>query len=419
MDIKLVEKFVREIELFRGLTDDEFVTLSQRMVEKTYKVGDFLFHENGPREDVFVIFDGHVELLKTNVYGVETRLAYFGKGDFLGEGSLSYDNPHSTSSRALEPTVVYSINHDFFTANPDATLKIFSNIARIISRRMRNANARMTSSAAQYESGKTRHEHDLLGDRNVPAEAYYGVQTLRAVENFNISGVTLNFFPALIEGLAMVKHAAALANNDLGLMDDKVTDAICKACEELVQGKFHNHFVVDMIQGGAGTSTNMNANEVIANRALEIMGYEKGQYEHCHPNNHVNLSQSTNDAYPTSVKIALINSNKKLIEVLRMLIESFDNKSKEFANVIKMGRTQLQDAVPMTLGQEFGAYAATLTEEIERLEQNAKLFLEVNMGATAIGTGICSDPDYADKVIAHLRKVTGMPIVNSDRKSVV
>ncbi len=413
MDIKLVEKFVREIELFRGLTDDEFVTLSKRLVEKNYKVGEFLFHENGPREDVFVIFEGRVELFKSNAYGVETRLAYFNKGDFLGEGSLGSDSPHSTTARALEPTAVYSINRDFFTENPAASFKVFSNIARVISRRMRNANARMTSSAAQYESGRTRHEHDLLGDRNVPFEAYYGVQTLRAIENFNISGVTLCFYPAIIEGLAKVKHAAALANNELGLMDDNITSAICKACEEIADGKFHNHFIVDMIQGGAGTSTNMNANEVIANRALEILGYSKGEYDYCHPNNHVNLSQSTNDAYPTSVKIALINSNKKLIEVLRMLIGSFENKAKEFGHVIKMGRTQLQDAVPMTLGQEFGAYAATLSEEIDRLEQNAKLFLEVNMGATAIGTGINSDPDYADKVIAHLRKVTGMPIVNS------
>ncbi len=413
MDIKNVEVFIREIELFRGLTDEEFGLLAQKVVEKGYKVGEFLFHENGRREDIFVIYEGRVELFKTNAYGVETRLAYFGKGDFLGEGSWASDSPHSTSSRALEPTIVFSINREFFTTNASTSLKIFSNIARVISRRMRNANVRMISSAAQYESGRTRREHDLLGERDVPFEYYYGVQTLRALENFNISGVTLNFYPALIEALAMVKHAAALANNDLGLMENDVTDAIVKACEEICNGKYHYHFVVDMIQGGAGTSTNMNANEVIANRALEIMGYEKGQYQHCHPNNHVNLSQSTNDAYPTSVKIALISSNKKLIEVLKLLIESFRNKAKEFSHVIKMGRTQLQDAVPMTLGQEFEAYAVTLSEEIERLEQNVKLFLEVNMGATAIGTGINSDPDYADKVIAHLRKVTGLPIVNS------
>ncbi|HUW06537.1 MAG TPA: aspartate ammonia-lyase [Williamwhitmania sp.] len=413
MEIKRIEEFIREIELFRGLTDEEFAILAQKVVEKSYKVGELLFHENGRREDIFVIKEGRVELFKTNAYGVETRLAYFGKGDFLGEGSWASDSPHSTSSRALEPTIVYSINRDFFSNNASTSLKIFSNIARVISRRMRNANVRMVSSAAQYESGRTRREHDLLGERDVPFEYYYGVQTLRALENFNISGVTLNFYPALIEALAKVKQAAALANNELGLMEDDVTKAIVQACEEICDGKYHYHFVVDMIQGGAGTSTNMNANEVIANRALEILGHEKGQYQFCHPNNHVNLSQSTNDAYPTSVKIALISSNKKLVEVLKLLIESFRNKATEFAHIIKMGRTQLQDAVPMTLGQGFEAYAVTLSEEIERLEQNVKLFLEVNMGATAIGTGINSDPDYADMVIAHLRTVTGLPIVNS------
>jgi aspartate ammonia-lyase len=237
------------------------------------------------------------------------------------------------------------------------------------------------------------------------------VQTLRALENFNISGVTLNFYPVLIEALAMVKKAAALANHDLGLLSKPITNAIVQACDEIINGKFHSHFVVDMIQGGAGTSTNMNANEVIANRALEILGYEKGEYQHCHPNNHVNLSHSTNDAYPTSVKIALINSNKKLIEVLQDLIQSFRNKAKEFSQIIKMGRTQLQDAVPMTLGQEFEAYAVMLNEEVQRLDENVKLFLEVNMGATAIGTGINSHPDYSAKVIKHLKEITGLNTV--------
>ncbi|HNV81942.1 MAG TPA: aspartate ammonia-lyase [Tenuifilaceae bacterium] len=268
----------------------------------------------------------------------------------------------------------------------------------------------MINPAAQYESGRTRNEHDLLGNRDVPYEYYYGIQTLRALENFNISGVALNFFPMLIDALAMVKEAAAEANCELGLMDERVKDAIVAACQEIVNGKYHNHFVVDLIQGGAGTSTNMNANEVIANRALELMGYEKGQYEHCHPNNHVNLSQSTNDAYPTAVKIALIHSNEKLVDVLKSLIESFQAKARDFAHVIKMGRTQLQDAVPMTLGQEFEAYASTLSEEVERLNQNAKLFLEVNMGATAIGTGINSEPEYAEKVMNHLRRITKLDL---------
>ncbi|MDD2196810.1 MAG: aspartate ammonia-lyase [Bacteroidales bacterium] len=269
----------------------------------------------------------------------------------------------------------------------------------------------MINPAAQYQSGQTRVEHDLLGNRDVPSEYYYGVQTLRAIENFNISGVTLNFFPSIIDGLAIVKEAAAEANFELGLFSKEVKDAIVTACHEIRNGKYHNHFVVDMIQGGAGTSTNMNANEVIANRALEILGYERGQYEYCHPNNHVNLSQSTNDAYPTAVKIALIHSNEKLVEVLQTLVNSFQNKAKEFAHVIKMGRTQLQDAVPMTLGQSFEAYAVTLNEEILRLNSNAQLFLEVNMGATAIGTGINSEPEYSSKVMEHLKRISGIDVV--------
>lgn len=260
-------------------------------------------------------------------------------------------------------------------------------------------------------SGKTRQEHDLLGNRNIPEEYYFGIQTMRATENFNISRVHLSLFPDLINALAIVKEAAAKANYDLELLDPQVKGAIVESCQEIRSGKLHDHFVVDMVQGGAGTSTNMNANEVIANRALELMGHKRGEYQYCHPNNHVNLSQSTNDAYPTAVRIAVIHSTNKLVSALKWLIDSFKAKGEEFSDVIKMGRTQLQDAVPMTLGQEFEAYAATLAEEIDRLEHNAKLFLEVNMGATAIGTGINSDPDYTPLCIKHLREITNMPIV--------
>ena len=262
-------------------------------------------------------------------------------------------------------------------------------------------------------SGKTRREHDLLGELEIPSEFYFGVQTMRAIENFHISRVRLNFFPEFIRALADVKQGAAMANRELGLLDPKIAEAIIAACGELREGKLHEHFVVDMVQGGAGTSTNMNANEVIANRALEILGHEKGQYEYCHPNNHVNLSQSTNDAYPTATRIALVRSIEKLVAALRELIEAFHAKGSEFAHVIKMGRTQLQDAVPMTLGQEFEAYAATLTEEIARLESNMTLFDEINMGATAIGTGINADPDYAALCTKHLREVTGLPLVEA------
>ena len=261
-------------------------------------------------------------------------------------------------------------------------------------------------------SGKTREEHDLIGYMQVPEEYYFGVQTMRGMENFHISRVRLSFFPEIIKALADVKEAAALANRDLGLLDKKTADAIVEACRMVRDGKFDDQFVVDMVQGGAGTSTNMNANEVIANIALELMGHKKGEYKYCHPNNHVNLSQSTNDAYPTAMKIALIRSIAKLEDSLKQLVEAFRAKGVEFADVIKMGRTQLQDAVPMTLGQEFEAYAANLSEEMERLEQNYKLFYEMNMGATAIGTGINADPDYPAICEKYLREITGLPMVN-------
>ncbi len=259
-------------------------------------------------------------------------------------------------------------------------------------------------------SGATRTEHDLLGYREIPVEYYFGIQTMRAMENFNISRVRLYFFPAFITGLAMVKEAAAMANRDLGLLAEDKAEAIIKACKEIREGKLREHFVVDMVQGGAGTSTNMNINEVVANRALEIMGYGKGNYAKIHPNNDVNMGQSTNDAYPTAVKLATLISVKRLISEVRELVGSLSKKGEEFASVIKMGRTQLQDAVPMTLGQEFNAYAANLAEEVDRLTQNAKLFFEVNMGATAIGTGINSDPDYTPICVKHLAEISGYPL---------
>ena len=256
-------------------------------------------------------------------------------------------------------------------------------------------------------------ENDLLGDLNVPINAYYGVQTQRAIENFHISGVKLNQFPEFIKGLAYVKWAAAETNFTLGLLDEKLKNAIVQAAKEVIDGQFNDEFPIDMIQGGAGTSTNMNINEVLANRALEIMGYQKGEYQYCSPNDHVNLSQSTNDAYPTSIQLATINSNIQLIEHLKTLIRSFRRKGEEFKHVLKMGRTQLQDAVPMTMGQEFEAYAATLDEEIERLNQNSALFLEINMGATAIGTGLNAAPGYAKLCAENLAKITGHPFVSA------
>ncbi len=415
MDTIQISNFLKNIELFQDLNDAEREKITVYFEIQNYKKDSLLFSENNPRKSLYIVIDGEIELFKRTPFGEEKRLTIFNKLDFLGEGAFIDDSPHSTSARAtLNSSVIILTREKFLELEKEdsqISLKIFSRMSKVIFRRMQFANTRIINHAAQYQSGRTRTEHDLLGDRKIPFEVYYGVQTLRALENFNISGVALSFYPMLIEALALVKMAAAKANYDLGLLSKPITDAIVQACQEIIAGKYHGHFVVDMIQGGAGTSTNMNANEVIANRALEILGYEKGDYKYCHPNNHVNLSQSTNDAYPTSVKIALINSNKKLIEVLKTLIDSFRNKATEFSTVIKMGRTQLQDAVPMTLGQEFEAYAVTLGEEIQRLEQNSKLFLEVNMGATAIGTGINAAPGYSDKCIFHLKEVTGFEIV--------
>jgi len=259
----------------------------------------------------------------------------------------------------------------------------------------------------------TRREHDLLGDRDVPAEAYYGVHTLRAVENFPISGTPISIYPDLIAALASIKIAAAKSNRELGLLDGKLADAIVAAAEEVRAGELHEQFVVDVIQGGAGTSTNMNANEVIANRALELLGRTKGDYKFLHPNEHVNMSQSTNDVYPTALKLAAYAGIMRLVEAMAVLREAFERKSDEFRDIIKMGRTQLQDAVPMTLGQEFSTYAVMLGEDEQRLKEAVLLVCEINMGATAIGTGINSHPDYAGLVCRHLRSVTGIPVVTA------
>ena len=259
----------------------------------------------------------------------------------------------------------------------------------------------------------SRLEHDFLGELTIDDSVYYGVQTLRAMNNFHISGTPLSQFPEMIWALACVKKACALANMELQVLPRDIGIAICAACDRILAGNMLDQFPVDCIQGGAGTSTNMNANEVIANLALEIMGHPKGAYTYCHPNNHVNLSQSTNDAYPTAVRIALVRSIEKLVASLRELIAAFHAKGEEFSGIIKMGRTQLQDAVPMTLGQEFEAYAANLTEETERLTANMKLFFEINMGATAIGTGINADPDYAGLCTRYLREITGLPLVEA------
>ncbi len=259
-------------------------------------------------------------------------------------------------------------------------------------------------------SGKTRVERDLLGEKEVPVEALFGIQTLRCIENFDISRQLLSEYPQFTKALGLVKMGAIKANNELKLVSDEITNAIVTACQELMDGKHADHFPVDLVQGGAGTSVNMNANEVIANRALEIMGKERGDYQFCHPNDHVNMAQSTNDAYPTAMHLGLYMLHDELKTALENLIESLEKKSIEFTDIIKMGRTQLQDAVPMTLGQSFGAYMDAMKSELKRLNRVSKEFLTINMGATAIGTGITAEPGYAELCTQHIKDISGWDI---------
>ncbi len=253
-------------------------------------------------------------------------------------------------------------------------------------------------------------EHDLIGHKEVPASAYYGIQTLRGMENFKISGVPISHYPELIEALAMIKAAAARANHECGQFSREIADAIEAACRDLISGRLHDQFQLDVYQGGAGTSTNMNANEVIANRALEIMGKQRGEYQFCSPHDHVNGSQSTNDAYPSALHLALALGNRKLIAELTSLAEALHAKAREFGHIVKMGRTQLQDAVPMTLGQEFEAFARSLEDEIEALRRIEGVLHEVNMGGTAIGTGLNAPENFSARCTAHLATLSGMPI---------
>lgn len=255
---------------------------------------------------------------------------------------------------------------------------------------------------------KFRVESDLLGELQVPANAYYGVQTQRAVNNYRISTMKMCDYPDYVIAAAYVKLAAVETNRQLGEINDEICDAMAQACREIIDGKFHEDFVTDMVQGGAGTSVNMNANEVIANRACEILGHEKGEHKYCAPNDHANCGQSTNDAYPTTIRLALIRMNKTLVESLTKLVASFRAKGEEFKSVIKMGRTQLQDAVPMTAGQEFNAFANTLEGEIKNLNAAAALLHEINMGGTAIGTGLNAAPGFPEICAKKLTELTGM-----------
>jgi aspartate ammonia-lyase len=365
-----------------------------------------------------LVVSGAVAIEK-QLNGRPVRLATLGAGEAVGEGLLLDDSTHGTTARALSDTSALVLAREqvaeMIREAPTLYAALVGRAARAISQRLSAVDATMIGRgrALGFGGRHVRTEHDLLGEREVPDEALYGVQTLRAMENFPITGVPLREFPSLIEALAAVKEAAALANADLGLLPRETAEVIARAAREIRAGRHHEHFIVDMIQGGAGTSTNMNANEVIANRALELSGKPRGDYATVHPNTHVNLSQSTNDVYPTALKLALHTVIEGLSAAMSHLAAAFLAKGDEFGPLLKMGRTQLQDAVPMTLGQEFTAFGHTILEDVQRLGEAQALIREINMGATAIGTGITAPPGYAEAVRAHLARITGVSLVTA------
>src|SRR3954470_5673313 len=409
---------LRASRFLAGTPETALHHLAKIVEVRTFEADELLFDEGTAREFMAIIATGAVAIEKRHE-ARPVRLVTLGVGEAVGEGLVLDDSPHGTSARALVKTTAFIITADqvrgLVREAPSVYAALVARAARAISQRLSATDATLVGRGRTlgFTGGRARVEHDLLGERDVPDDALYGVQTLRATENFPITGVPIREFPALIDALAAVKEAAARANAELGLMKPEVAETIAKVSQELRAGRHHEHFVVDMVQGGAGTSTNMNANEVIANRALELMGQSRGDYQHVHPNNHVNLSQSTNDVYPTAVKLALHTTIEHLRKAMSNLAAAFLEKGEEFSPYLKMGRTQLQDAVPMTLGQEFTAFGHTILEDVERLSEAQSLIREINMGATAIGTGTNAPAGYAASVRNHLERVTGLPLITA------
>ena len=418
MTLSTIREQLREMRFLNGLTDTAIHQLAKMVTKVSYAGNQLIFEEGAPREVAVIIHTGAVAIEKS-VNGRPVRLVTLGPGDSVGEGLLLDETPHGTTARTLSPSEAYVLTkervQEMVKENATLYAALVGRAARAISQRLAATDATLVGRGRtmSFSGGRTRIEKDLLGEREVPEDALYGVQTLRALENFPISGTPLREFPSLIEALAAVKEAAAQTNADLGLLDPELADAIVRAAREVRAGRHHEHFLVDMIQGGAGTSTNMNANEVIANRALELLGDKRGNYDRLGPNNHVNLSQSTNDVYPTAVRVALHGEIESLRLALRDLAESFRDKGREFQGLLKMGRTQMQDAVPMTLGQEFAAFGHTLLEDVDRLGESLTLVREINMGATAIGTGITAAAGYTEQVRKRLSECSRLDLVTS------
>jgi aspartate ammonia-lyase len=397
-----IADWLRATSFLDGFTDAHLWKLARHVTPVELQQDDEVFHEGDARQRFAILVSGAVAIEKRSD-GRTTRLGTMGPGEAVGEGLLLDEAPHGTTARTIMPGLALTMSRaqlDEITREaPQLYAALVARAARSISQRLRHADATLVGRgrALGFGGHRTRTETDLLGE----------------LENFPITGIPLREFPVLIEAIAAVKEAAARANEELGLLGATEARVIVRAAREIGAGRHHEHFLVDMMQGGAGTSTNMNANEVIANRALELLNRPRGDYATISPNSHVNLSQSTNDVYPTAVRIALHRSLGRFREELARLADAFAAKGAEFAPLLKMGRTQMQDAVPMTLGQEFQAFAHTLREDVERLGEAQALMREINLGATAIGTGITAPPHYAEHARRHLADITGIPLLTA------
>jgi len=398
-----------------GISQKDLATFFAEGREQVYQPNEWIFHESTPRRWAGIILEGDVELVR-GLHGASRKIGTMAAGSMICEGTFLGDDSHANGAFTRSGAKIWQISRNkidaFRETEPDFFYRIVSQIAVGINRRMRMLADKLFENKKNDDVVTTgfRQEHDSLGTREISDDVYYGVQTRRAMENFAISGAHINDFQHMVQALAMIKKAAAMANHELGRIDQAKMAAITRACDEILDGRLHDQFTVDMFQGGAGTSTNMNANEVIANRGLEIMGHNKGEYQYLHPNDHVNCSQSTNDAYPTAIKLAVLLSKKNLVRAMEALRNSLERKALEFKDILKMGRTENQDAVPMTLGQEFSAYAVMIDSAINAITQATDAFLDVNMGATAIGTGINSPPGYAALVVEKLAQVSGFQL---------
>jgi len=408
------KQFLKNMKIFSNLSDEQIETLHSLLDEKSYLQGDNIYDNDSVREGFYILKSGSIELYR-EINNKNVQITIISSGEFMGEAVFLNNEPHSVSARANSDVLVLLLDNNSIKELEEKHVELYyvilKSIAKIIHKRLTGSNTKMIHLTGRnlYFSGESRIEHDLLGEREIPEDALYGIQTLRAMENFSITKIPLSHYPQLIKGLAYIKKAAAMANYDLGLLEKNKKKAIVQVCDEILLDRHLKHFIVDMIQGGAGTSTNMNINEVIANRGLEIMGHKRGEYEYLHPNSDINMAQSTNDVYPSAIRLGILLSYKKLKKSMSKLSIEFLRKSEKYQDVIKVGRTQLQDAVPMTLGQEFKVWGGMIQDSIEDINYVIKSKLSVlNMGGTAIGTGLTADPSYANLVLLHLRELTGI-----------